>query len=236
MSATTTTTTPEPTPTTSKIIKYKCSLCFYDAFNKENLEKHIKKTKKCNEAHIIEIEIKCDFCDKPFSTEISKINHEKICKTKKLEEELAELSIEEQNELLKKKYFDQNKHVELIEKHLRSLKYKFAREEEVNNIAMYNEHGLNANELRNYCVYTLKRLFEELTLPAVTTNLDLMKLREAHKQLLKGQKSEEEDTTKSELDNKDKDNKDKDNKDKDNKDNKDNKDKKPKSKKTEAKQ
>jgi hypothetical protein len=169
------------TTTPSKIIKYKCSLCFYDAFNKENVEKHIKKTKKCAEAQIIEIEIKCDFCDKTFSSEMSKINHEKICKNKKLEDELEGLSFEEQNKILRKKYHDQNKYVEIIEKQLRMLKYKFAREEEVNNIAMQNEHGLNANELHSYCIYTLKRLFEELTLPAVTTNLDLMKIREAQK-------------------------------------------------------
>ncbi len=165
----------------SKIIKYKCSLCFYAAFNEENVEKHIKKTTKCAEAQIVEIEIKCDFCDKTFSSEISKINHEKICKNKKLEDELESLSIDDQNKILRKKYHDQNKYVEIIEKQLRMLKYKFAREEEVNNMTMQNEHGLNANELHNYCIYTLKRLFEELTLPAITTNLDLMKIIEAQK-------------------------------------------------------
>jgi hypothetical protein len=158
---------------TSKIIKYKCSLCFYDAFNKENIEKHIKKTKKCIEANIIEIEIRCDFCDKTFPSEISKIGHEKICKNKKLEDELDGVSFEEQNKILRKKYHDQNKYVEIIEKQLRILKNKFAREEEVNNTAMINEHGLNANELHNYCIVTLRRLFEDLTLPAVTMNLEL---------------------------------------------------------------
>jgi hypothetical protein len=165
----------------SKIVKYKCSSCFYDAFNKENVEKHIKKTKKCAEAHIEEIEIKCDFCDKSFSSEIAKINHEKVCKNKKLEEQLEGLSFEEQNKILQKKYCDQNKYIEIIEKQLRSLKYKFAREEEVNNVAMQNEHGLNAGELHNYCIYTLRRLFEELTLPAMTTHLDLVKIKEQNK-------------------------------------------------------
>jgi hypothetical protein len=174
-----------PSTTVSKIIKYRCSLCFYDAFNKENVEKHIKKTRKCAEAQIVEIEIKCDYCDKTFSSEMSKINHEKICKNKKLEDELEDLSLEEQNKILRKKYHDQNKYVEIVEKQLRMLKYKFAREEEVNNMTMQNEHGLNANELHNYCIYTLKRLFEELTLPAVTTNLDLMKMREAQKESAK---------------------------------------------------
>jgi hypothetical protein len=162
----------------SKIIKYKCSLCFYDAFNKENVEKHIKKTKKCSEAQIEEIEIKCDFCDKSFGSEISKINHEKICKNKKLEDQLEGLSLEEQNKILRKKYYDQNKYVEIIEKQLRTLKYKFAREEEVNNSAMQNEHGLNANEIHSYCIFTLRRLFEELTLPAMNTHLDLTKIKE----------------------------------------------------------
>ncbi len=169
----------------SKIIKYKCSNCFYDAFHKENVEKHIKKTMNCTEAQIDEIEIKCDFCDKSFSSEMSKINHEKICKNKKLEDELEGLSFEEQNKILRKKYHDQNKYLEIIEKQLRLLKNKFAREEEVNNMTMQNEHGLNANELHNYCIYTLKRLFEELTLPAITTNLDLMKIREAQKEVEK---------------------------------------------------
>ena len=49
-------------------------------------------------------------------------------------------------------------------------------------MSMENEHGLNANQLHNYCIYTLKRLFEELTLPAVTTNIDLMNIREAQRE------------------------------------------------------
>lgn len=163
--------------TKQKIVKYKCSLCFYDAFNKDNIEKHIKKTNKCKEAQILEIEIKCDFCNKSYNNEMSKINHEKVCKIKKLEEDLKELSLEEQNELLKRRYHDQNKYVEIIEKQSRLLKYKFAREEEVNNMAMQNENGFSANELHKYCIFTLKRLFEELTLPAVSTNLDLVKIR-----------------------------------------------------------
>lgn len=164
-----------------KIIKFKCSCCFYDAFNRENVEKHIKKTKKCADAHIDEIEIKCDFCDKSFSSEMSKINHEKICKSKKLEDQLEGLPIEEQNKILRKKYHDQNKYVEIIEKQLRTLKCKFAREEEVNNSTMQNELGLNTNELHNYCIYTLRRLFEELTLPAITTNLNLMRIERESK-------------------------------------------------------
>lgn len=163
----------------AKIVKYKCSLCYYEAFNRENLEKHISSTKKCSEATILELEIKCSFCDKIFPTEISKVGHEKICKIRKLEEELLGLSIEEQNKVLERKYNEQNKHIELVEKQLRMIKYKFAREEEVNNMAMDNEHGLSVNELHNYCLFTLKRLFEELTLPAITTNIDIIKKKEA---------------------------------------------------------
>jgi hypothetical protein len=159
----------------SKLIKYQCSDCFYDSFIKENVEQHIDKTKKCSEAFIIETEIKCDFCEKSFSSEISKVNHEKICKNKKLEDELEGLSFEEQNTILRTKYQEQNKIMEIVEKQLRLLKYKFAREEEVNNIAMKNEHGFSANELHEYCIFTLKRLFQELTLPAITTVLNMKK-------------------------------------------------------------
>jgi len=166
-----------PDQTKNHNLKYKCSMCIYDAYNKQNVEKHIEKTKKCAEAHIIEVEIKCNFCNKGLSSEISKANHEKICKVKKLDDELEGLNFEEQNKVLRNKFNDQNKHIELIEKQLRLLKFRFAREEEVNNIAMQNEHGLNAQELRDYCIYTLKRLFEDLTLPAVTTYFDLMKLQ-----------------------------------------------------------
>ena len=97
-------------PTTQKIIKFKCTLCFYDAFNKENVEKHIKKTPKCAEAQIIEIEIKCDFCNKSFGSEMSKISHEKLCKSKKLEDELEGLSTEDQNKLLLNKLME-NYHI-----------------------------------------------------------------------------------------------------------------------------
>lgn len=171
-------------PPPQKIVKYKCTLCFYDAFNKENVEKHIKKTSKCAEAQIVEIEIKCDFCDKPFGSEMSKISHEKICKSKKLEDELEGLSIDDQNKLLRKRYHDQNKYLELIEKQLRLLKSKFAREEEVNNVALQNEHGFSASELHQYCVFTLRRLFEEVILPGVSANIDLRQMKEAEKKHL----------------------------------------------------
>lgn len=160
---------------TTKNIKYKCSLCFYDAFNRDNIEKHIKTTKDCEDAEILEIEIKCDFCEKTFTSEISKISHDKICKSKKLDEELEGLSLEDQNILVKKRFSDQNKYIENIEKQLRLLKNKFAREEEVNNQSMKNEHGFSANELHSYCIFTVKRLFEDLTLPAITSNLESQK-------------------------------------------------------------
>lgn len=171
-------------PEQQKIIKYKCTLCFYDAFNKDNVVKHIKKTAKCSEAQIIEIEIKCDYCFKPFGSEMSKINHEKICKSKKLEDELEDLDVEEQNKLLRRRYHEQNKYVELIEKQLRLLKSKFAREEEVNNIEMQNEHGFSAAQLHHYCVFTLKRLFGELTFPAISEGIDLARMKREEKKRL----------------------------------------------------
>ena len=69
----------------------------------------------------------------------------------------------------------------------------YAREEEVNNMTMKNEHGLNANEIHSYCIYTLRRLFEELTLPAITHNLDLMKIKQAQKDRIKKKQQEQQE-------------------------------------------
>jgi hypothetical protein len=159
-----------------RIIRHKCSSCFYEAFNKENVEKHIQKTRKCKEATIIEIEIKCEFCDRSLPTEAAKSNHEKICKNKRLDDLLDGQSIEEQNKILIREYSEQNKYIEQIERQLRLFKYKFAREEEVNNMALESENGLSANELHNYCVFTLRRLFENLILPAMITNSDIKRI------------------------------------------------------------
>ena len=163
---------PEVKPVKPTKIKYKCSLCFYDAFCKDNIVHHIEKTKKCAEAEIIEIKIMCDYCDKPASSEMSKIAHEKICKTKKIEDLIRGLPFEEQTRVLMEKYLEQNKHIETMEKQMRALKNKYAREEEVNNTDMKNEHGsINAKELHGYCIYTLKRLYGDVIIPAIRINL-----------------------------------------------------------------
>lgn len=157
------------------ITKFKCSSCLFKSLNKENVEKHIKQTNRCTDAHIVEIEIKCEICDKQFLTELSKNNHENICKTGNLDE-LKKFPMKKQNEILKEKYNNQNKYILIMEEQILELQQKIAREEEINNMPMQNEYGLSANEMHGYCMYTLKRLYKNLTLPAIAIGLEMAKL------------------------------------------------------------
>jgi hypothetical protein len=84
---------------------YKCSACDFKSDYKSNVVKHINKTKKCANVDTFEViklnvEIRCDYCDKEFSDKNGKNRHLKICKfkpndksrIKELEDKVAELS------------------------------------------------------------------------------------------------------------------------------------------------
>ena len=68
-------------------MEFQCSLCYYTSELKVNVLKHINRQNKCGEgvAEIleIEIEIKCEFCEKEFNTVPSMKRHLKTCKVKK---------------------------------------------------------------------------------------------------------------------------------------------------------
>jgi len=83
-------------------MEFGCSICEYISSKKGNVTRHIKTKKGCNIGEVVEIpvEIRCDFCNKNFSTkEILKEHQKKICKQKlamqdeeikKLKEELRQ--------------------------------------------------------------------------------------------------------------------------------------------------
>jgi len=74
--------------------KFKCSGCDYESLRKESVKRHIGNKKKCcdQELSIVEMkyEIVCEHCSHKFSTEVSKYNHQKKCKSKTVVEELQE--------------------------------------------------------------------------------------------------------------------------------------------------
>jgi hypothetical protein len=81
-------------------MKFSCSVCSYTSFRKNDVEKHFNKKNKCGNGipEIIEIpvDIKCEFCNKLFTTNSSMKRHIKTCKIndkiKELEDKLAQKS------------------------------------------------------------------------------------------------------------------------------------------------
>jgi len=77
-------------------MKFKCSVCNYESFRKDDVQKHINKKNKCGNGiptiTIISIDVKCNLCNKFFTTMPSMQRHMKICKANKtnLEIELME--------------------------------------------------------------------------------------------------------------------------------------------------
>jgi hypothetical protein len=69
-------------------MKFSCSLCNYSSDVKSNVIRHITKKSKCSpgNAEIIElkVDIRCEFCDKLFTTKSHLIQHLKVCKVKKI--------------------------------------------------------------------------------------------------------------------------------------------------------
>ena len=79
-------------------MEFACSICQYTSSKKENVLKHFNRKRSCGPGikEIIEIpiEIKCDFCDKNFSSVSNLRYHQKHnCKNKviALEQKLKEI-------------------------------------------------------------------------------------------------------------------------------------------------
>jgi len=75
-------------------MEFACSLCLYTSQFKHNVKAHINKQLKCGDgiAEIIEIpiEIKCNLCNKTFTTKVNLNKHLKICKVNKSDELLVQ--------------------------------------------------------------------------------------------------------------------------------------------------
>jgi hypothetical protein len=86
----------------NKMSEYKCSICEYKSSQKNNVIRHINRQGKCGaegaKLQILNIEIKCEFCEKHITLQSNLKKHLKICKVKKnnLEEELKK----KENEIL----------------------------------------------------------------------------------------------------------------------------------------
>lgn len=85
--------------------KFKCSGCEYESLRKENIKRHTISKKKCCNEELIILEIKqdisCENCSKEFSTNASKIIHQKNCKSKNIVNELKE-KVESLEQMLSK--------------------------------------------------------------------------------------------------------------------------------------
>ena len=95
--------------------KYNCSSCNYKSNFKNDITKHITRIKnnKCNDAYIIENDIKCicNNCNKEYKLKNSLIKHEKLCNDKQIKIKIKTENIENNikiNELKLKIKFYQN--------------------------------------------------------------------------------------------------------------------------------
>ena len=83
--------------------EYKCSICNYTSSQKEAVNRHINKKKSCGEGVKkiinISVDIKCEFCEKEFSSTISLRYH--IKNTCKIKDKIKDEEIKELKERIK---------------------------------------------------------------------------------------------------------------------------------------
>jgi len=95
-------------------MEFACSLCGYQSERKEHIKTHLNNKTKCEEGigeigkigKILEIpiEIKCEFCQKTFSTKPNLKRHHKTCKVKKTELETELTHVKKNWKKLKNNY------------------------------------------------------------------------------------------------------------------------------------
>jgi hypothetical protein len=85
---------------------YKCSYCDFSSEYRSSVVNHINKGKKCCDTDVVleviklNVEIKCDYCNKILCNKNSKIRHLKICKEKKLSEQEKDKIIDEKDKII----------------------------------------------------------------------------------------------------------------------------------------
>lgn len=82
-------------------MEFKCSKCNYVSRLKHHLTRHVNKKNKCGEnPQIVEIpiELKCNGCNKTYSSETTLKRHLKICKATKIVNDNNEINVLDFNE------------------------------------------------------------------------------------------------------------------------------------------
>lgn len=105
-------------------MEFKCSGCEYKSKYKINVQKHINNKNKCIEnATIISlnIDMKCEYCNKSYSTTANLQRHHKTCKIKQETDSLK--NIKKEYDIMKQKYEILIQNHDLLNKELDKLKY-----------------------------------------------------------------------------------------------------------------
>ncbi len=85
-------------------MSFSCSVCNYTSNIRQSIIKHIHKKTKCGENPQIissEADIKCEYCNKSYTTHLSMVRHLKICKSKEKKDKL-EIELDEKNQEVEK--------------------------------------------------------------------------------------------------------------------------------------
>lgn len=100
-------------------MEFACSVCQYTSDRKHCVKKHINRVNKCGEnPQIVEIpiEIKCEHCQKQYSTKPNLIGHYKICKFIKEQSTKPQFNFDEHSMnfiylLMEREFIKTNEHI-----------------------------------------------------------------------------------------------------------------------------
>ncbi len=104
------------TSDTKPMTKFKCSGCNYESLRKESVLRHHNNKTKCSEGilYVVEVEyaIICEYCSKEFSTQISKLGHQKKCGSGNL----TDKKLDSLKKMISKIVLEKDKEIEKLKK------------------------------------------------------------------------------------------------------------------------